>query len=90
LELLRLAARAGSWAAGLGEGLIDGVVELVDVGDLDPALLSDDKDAGSASDAETVAQRAIGFYFVPACAAGIHHEGHGEAVGLEPAAGEGG
>jgi len=39
LERLRLAAWAGGRAAGLGEGLIDGVVELGDIGDLDPALL---------------------------------------------------
>ena len=88
MELLRFAVWADGRAAGLGAGQVDDVVELMGIGHLDPALLGDDEDAGSAVGAETVGESEVGLNFVLACAAGVHHKGHSQAAGLEPAAGE--
>ena len=72
----------------LRENSVDGVVELVDVCDLDPIFLGDDKDGGGLGEADSFAEGVVGLDFCGEESIGIYDEGHGFSVGLEELLGE--
>lgn len=47
------------WAADLGLDGVNGGVELVDIGDLDPVVLSDDPDGGGLGDADALTEGVV-------------------------------
>lgn len=73
---------------GLGEQGVDGLVEEVDIGDLDPVLLRDDEYGGGLGEADAFPEGVVGFDFGGEEPGGVYHEGHGAAVGLEVLLGE--
>jgi hypothetical protein len=80
----------GGFGGGLGQGVVDGGVELGYVHDLSPAVGGEDDDGGGLVEADALAHGAVSLDFRGEAAAGVHDEGKLLFVVGEPLAGEGG
>ncbi len=78
----------GSWGADLGECCVDCLVEVGDVGDLDPVFLGDDEDGGGLGESDAFSEGIVGLDFGAEEAGGVDDEWHGVSVGLEELLGE--
>ena len=70
------------------EGGVDGLVEIIDVGDLGPVVGRDDEDGGGVAEAEADSKGVVGVNLSCELAGGVDDEGHLLTVGLEEVLGE--
>jgi len=80
---------AAARTADLGDDVVERLVELVDVDDLDPALLRGDKDGGGMQEADAQTELVVVVDLFGELAGRVHDEGHDAAVALEVLLGEG-